>query len=140
MAGDDVGRVKIMCADDDEDIRTITELSLRLDPRIDVLCVPDGKSLLKELDADGIPDVILLDSLMPDLPGVEVAREIRQRPQLTNVPIIFLTAEADTARHGKFYESGASAVISKPFDPVTLVGEIERILQAEKSSKPSRES
>jgi len=129
MTTEDGSRIKIMCADDDADIRTITELSLRLDSRIDVLCVHDGRSLLAELDADGVPDVILLDSLMPDLPGVEVARKIRERAELRAVPIIFITAEADPIQHRKFYGSGASAIISKPFDPITLVAEIQTVLR-----------
>jgi CheY-like chemotaxis protein len=133
MAGEGSDRLRIFCADDDDDIRMITELSLRLDPRIEIVCVADGKTLLDELDQDGVPDVILLDSLMPKLSGVEVARQIRARPQLASVPIIFLTAEANTERHAKFYESGASAVICKPFDPIKLVAEIEKVLERQKS-------
>lgn len=128
----------VLCADDDPDIRTITELSLSLDGNMVVDCVSDGPSVLFRLERGPKPDVVLLDALMPEMSGTEVAKAIRNMPAIADVPIIFLTAHADPGSFTALYDSGATAVIPKPFDPLVIAREIRRIVAGKAPSNGKR--
>lgn len=121
-------KLRILCADDDPDIRTITQLSLGLDGDMEIDCVSDGPSVLFRLERGPRPDVVLLDALMPEMSGTEVAKAIRSMPATADMPIIFLTAHADPGSFDALYQSGATAVIAKPFDPLFIAQQIRRII------------
>lgn len=122
--------LRILCADDDPDIRKITVLSLGLDADMIVESVPDGRSALKLLHSGFAPDVVLLDALMPDESGADVARAIRAEPEFDNVILVFLTALSRPQEHGPLFEAGAHAVIVKPFDPLTLAARVRQIAES----------
>jgi PAS domain S-box-containing protein len=78
-----------------------------------VLTFEDGETALKRLESTN-PDIILLDVMMPGLDGFEVCREIKKQKSVRDVPVIFLTALADTVDKVKGFEAGAVDYITKP--------------------------
>ena len=74
------------------------------------------------------PDVIVLDRNDAGMDGATMLFHLRQQPSLANTPIVFMTAKVQKHEIDSYCLSGAAGVISKPFDPVTLPEEIERIL------------
>lgn len=118
----------VLYVDDDADIREVAALSLELDGRIKVHTADSGANALKLLD-DGLePDAILLDVMMPDLDGPSTLKEIRRRPRLTDIPVVFITARTLATEHAEFIASGARGVLIKPFDPMTLARRLRDVL------------
>ena len=94
----------------------------------EVRCASSGEEALTLLDGDEIPDVILLDVMMPGLDGPSVFARVRERPQLADVPVIFMTAKVQTHELARWESLGASGVIPKPFDPMTLADEVRELV------------
>ena len=88
-----------------------------------VLVATDGYTALARV-AQLLPDVILLDAIMPGLDGFETCRKLRSNPELRHVPIAFLTARKTPADVTAGMQAGGNDFIVKPFDPLKL---IERI-------------
>src|SRR5687768_13125762 len=83
--------MRLLCADDEEDIRTILQLALGLDPELEVELVDSGMAALTRA-ASGDFDAIVLDAMMPGLDGYETCRRLKQAPETAAIPIVFLTA------------------------------------------------
>ena len=66
------------------------------------------------------PDVILLDVMMPGMDGPTTLAGLRQQPELAGVPVVFITARTQVHEIERFLALGAVAIITKPFDPMTL--------------------
>lgn len=120
--------LKLLYVDDDEDIRHIVGLSLGLDPTIDVRIVGSAAGALAEIDRSGVPDVMLLDVMMPEMDGPTLLCRLRQRSDTAAVPVIFMTAKARPADIADYRQRGAIGVIMKPFDPVGLAAEVRATL------------
>jgi len=116
--------LEILHVDDEPDIREVAALSLAIDPKIIVRSAKSGLEALEQLDSGWKPDVVLLDVMMPDLDGPGTLERIRQRPAHVDTPVIFMTARAQPSEQARFIAMGAIAVITKPFDPVTLAAQI----------------
>lgn len=120
----------ILHVDDEPDIREVASLSLELDPDIELTSAESGEAALTLLN-DGLrPDVILLDVMMPRLDGPATLARLRKIEGLQATPVIFMTARAQTSEQDRYVALGALAVITKPFDPMTLATEIRSILAA----------
>lgn len=104
---------KVLIVDDTEE--NIDILIEALGNEYDITVAMDGETALESLKEE-IPDVILLDIMMPDMDGYEVCRCIRENKQFSKVPIIFLTAITDIESKAKGLELGAVDYITKPFD------------------------
>jgi two-component system, OmpR family, response regulator len=74
------------------------------------------------------PDLILLDVMMPELDGPSTFERLRESAATRHIPVIFMTAKAQTHELEKLRALGAAGVISKPFDPMALPAEIRAIL------------
>jgi two-component system phosphate regulon response regulator PhoB len=94
----------------------------------DVLQAPDGAAALALLRW-ALPDLILLDWMMPGLSGVEVARRIRADARMKDIPIIMLTARAEEQDKVQGLEVGADDYITKPFSPRELMARIKAVLR-----------
>jgi putative two-component system response regulator len=92
----------------------MTEL-LRDDYRI--IVANSGERALSLLDSDMLPDLILLDIMMPDLDGYEVLRRIKANPVTSNIPVVFLTAKSEAADEIRGLELGAVDYVTKPISP-----------------------
>ena len=119
----------LLCADDEEDIRTILEMSLALDPGIEAEIVNGGRALLARASARPW-DGFVVDGTMPDLDGLEVCKQLKANAQTASIPVIFLTGRSQKMQVEQAKEAGAAATIAKPFDPLSLAGDIRRILGA----------
>ncbi len=115
--------MRLLCADDEPDIRTILELALGLEPSIHADVLASGTELLARVK-DIKPDAILLDAMMPDLDGYETCRRLKADPETAAIPVVFLTARAQRGEQDTAIEVGAIACLTKPFDPLTLAGEL----------------
>ena len=122
--------LKILHVDDEPDIREVAALSLGIDPEIEVRSVASGAEALRMLEGDWRPDVVLLDVMMPELDGPGTLERIRAIPDQTDTPVIFMTARAQAQEQSRFLALGAIAVIIKPFDPMTLAGQVRDHLEA----------
>ena len=102
----------------------------------DVLCAYNGRSALEIADSE-LPDVILLDVMMRDMDGGEVAASLKQDPGLRKTPVVFLTAavkkEELGAPDGRI---GGRAYIAKPLNVKGVIGVIERTLAKSGSASP----
>jgi CheY-like chemotaxis protein len=115
--------MRLLCADDEPDIRTILELALSLDPRIEAEVLPSGVALLERVKTSR-PDAILLDAMMPELDGYETCRRLKADPATRDIPVVFLTARAQRGEQDTAMDVGAIACLTKPFDPITIAGEL----------------
>ena len=118
---------KIMVVDDEPDILTTVGQMLEMSG-FEVIQAVDGKECLRKLDELAInPDLILLDIMMPDVSGWDVAAKIKENPKWSNIPIVFLTAKGDTMSIGLGGMASEDYIV-KPFDVKDLISRIQRIL------------
>jgi DNA-binding response OmpR family regulator len=104
--------------DDETAIRLLCRINLGL-AGMEVLEATDGAAGLAAARREH-PDLILLDVMMPDVDGWEMARELARDEATREIPIVFLTARAERVDELRGYEAGAVAYVTKPFDPVWL--------------------
>lgn len=117
----------ILCVDDERDILDVARMCLELVGGYQVTCCESGQAALDVMDGGAVPDVILLDVMMPELNGPGTLEAIRRRPALDAVPVIFMTARVQEAEVRAYLRMGVTAVIPKPFDPMKLPGEVGMI-------------
>lgn len=118
----------ILHVDDEPDIREVAAFSLELDPQIELTTAESGEVALELLEGGLRPDVILLDVMMPRLDGPGTLARLRVLPGLEQTPVIFMTARVQRGERDRYLELGAVGVITKPFDPMTLAGQVRDIL------------
>jgi len=124
--------MRILHIDDEPDIREVTALALGIDPEIELTSCPSGQAALDTLKAGLRPDAILLDVMMPGLDGPGTLEQIRAMEDHAATPVIFMTARAQAQEQARFIGLGAVGVIIKPFDPMTLAGQVRDILAGAK--------
>jgi CheY-like chemotaxis protein len=94
----------------------------------EVVHVVDGPSALARASEQPLPDLILLDIMMPGLDGLDVARRVRLHPALKKVPIIFLTAKGAPTDVIKGIQHGARSYITKPFKLDEVLSKVKKAL------------
>jgi len=99
----------------DDDTSNLMELTHLLRPDYKVYAVKDGQAAIKNA-GEYIPDVILLDVVMPDISGFEVLSELKKSDKTENIPVIFITGMKDSVNENEGYTLGAVDYIRKPFD------------------------
>ncbi|MDB9315732.1 response regulator [Spirulina sp. CS-785/01] len=122
-----MGKRRILIIDDEADIRAVAQLSLEINNDWEVLTAASGKEGL-EIAQQQTPDAILLDVMMPDLDGPTTWAKLQDNTQTQDIPVIFLTAKVQAAEQRRYAQLGVKAVLTKPFDPVTLGDLIEEAL------------
>jgi CheY-like chemotaxis protein len=115
---------RVLCVEDDPDIRMILEFSLHTVGGYEVLCCAGGRAALAQAP-EFRPDLVLLDVMMPDLSGPETLAALRELPVMAGVPVVFLTAKAMPDELEQLLAFGATGLIVKPFDPMTLPQDIK---------------
>ncbi len=121
---DDLKRRKILIVDDEERMVRFIRLNLEHDGFV-VAEAFNGKQALARL-RDQTPDLILLDVMMPDLDGFEVLQMMRE---ISNTPVIMLTAKGEEDDRVRGLELGADDYITKPFSPRELVSRVKAVLR-----------
>jgi len=117
---------KIFLVDDDEIYLSMLEALLK--DKYDVTAAKSGKEALEHLLKGIVPNLILLDILMPDLDGWETFNRLRAISFLQDVPIVFLTSVGVSDGEEHAQQIGAADYITKPFDNEDLLNRIEKIL------------
>ncbi|RZJ43185.1 MAG: response regulator [Brevundimonas sp.] len=118
----------VLHVDDEPDIREVAGLSLDLDPGVVLTTAESGEVALQLLEGGLRPDVILLDVMMPRLDGPGALARLRLLPGLEETPVIFMTARVQASERDRYLDLGAIGVITKPFDPMTLAGQVRDLL------------
>jgi phosphate regulon transcriptional regulator PhoB len=118
---------KILVADDEKDIVELIAYNLEREG-FAVLKACDGRRAWEMVNAEK-PDLLLLDLMMPALPGTEVCRMIRRQPATAQLPVIMLTAKADPVDKVLGLEVGADDYITKPFHIQELVARVRAVLR-----------
>ncbi len=123
-----ISTATILLVDDEPDMAAIVGRSLRLNG-YNVLTAANGRECL-DLAASELPDIILLDNVMPHMDGLTAMRKLRRSESTRSIPVILVTALADEATLASALRAGADAFITKPFDYQTLLDKISSILDA----------
>jgi len=119
----------VLLVDDEPDIRTIGAMSLRKVGKLEVSTASSGAEAV-EAAAATLPDVILLDVMMPGMDGPETLRLLRENPVTERTPVVFMTAKVLRSEIDRWLSLGAIGVIRKPFDPLTLPTELRAICES----------
>jgi DNA-binding response OmpR family regulator len=117
----------VLLVEDESAIRTICRVNLESDG-LSVAEAVDGREALRAA-RERQPEIMLLDVMMPDLDGWQVAAELREDPATKDIPIVFLSARAAREDRARARELGAVGYIVKPFDPVALGGAVREVLE-----------
>ncbi len=128
-------RKKILLADDEEDVRDIVKMFLEGEG-YDVVTAYDGLEALSMIDSEH-PDLVLLDVMMPVMSGIEVARRLRANHGTSQIPVIMLSAAAQTDSIKQCIAAGAKDYIVKPFQPAKLEEIIRRVLDSAEVERAS---
>lgn len=114
---------RILFVEDEPDIREIVRLTLELVGGFEVQACATGNEALQRLQ-NFIPDFILLDVMMPDMDGPATLVALRALPGMQTLPVAFVTAKVQPAEIAQLRALGATGVIAKPFDPITLPAQV----------------
>ena len=117
---------RIFYVEDEVDIQTVAKIALEIVGGLTVKVCSSGAEALLEVEAFA-PDMILLDVMMPDMDGVSLLKELQKIPAIASVPVVFMTAKVLVSEIESLKRLGAIAVISKPFDPMTLSDQVKTL-------------
>ncbi len=116
----------ILIADDDEGIRALIETTLE-SPKCRILLAEDGETAL-ELAHRELPDLVILDWMMPKLTGPEIAERLHCDPLTAQIPIVLLTGMSKEENRKRGLATGALAYLIKPFSPLQLLAIVRQVL------------
>jgi CheY-like chemotaxis protein len=123
---------KVVICEDDPVVLKLLLLSLR-DSGHELLTAADGVTGLELIERER-PDAIVTDVTMPRMNGLELADALRARPELAEIPILFLSALAQRSQRDEGYRRGATAYLTKPFRTAELRGALARMLEPDAPS------
>lgn len=117
----------ILLADDEVHLRTLVRTTLD-DSQCRILEATDGTTAL-ELTRREIPDLLILDWMMPGLSGIEVLQALRQDPATAQIPIIMLTAKGQEKDQAQGRALTIYSYLVKPFSPLELLEKVQEVLR-----------
>ena len=122
-----MSKFKILIIEDDKDITELVAYNLEREG-FSVISVTSGEEALNHLSKD-LPNLIILDLMLPGIDGLETCRLIKQETQFQNIPIIMLTAKSEESDVVVGLQLGADDYITKPFSPKVLLARIKAVLR-----------
>jgi len=125
---------RILVVDDDEDIRVLVRYNLEREG-YEITEASNGKQAISNA-IEVVPDLILLDVMMPEMDGMETCHQLRTIPELSNTMVCFLTARGEDYSQIAAFDAGADDYIVKPIRPKVLVSRIQAILRRRNTSQP----
>jgi len=117
----------ILVVEDERDILDLVQFNLR-EAGFDTLAAQDGEQAL-DVVRRRVPDLVLLDLMLPGVPGTEVCRQLKSSSRTRHVPVIMLTARAEEVDRVVGFELGADDFVSKPFSMRELVLRVRAVLR-----------
>jgi CheY-like chemotaxis protein/KaiC/GvpD/RAD55 family RecA-like ATPase len=127
------GEKKIFIAEDDQHFCELYQMALGIEG-YNVLCAYNGKDALEKIPGE-VPDLIILDVVMPEMTGLEVCRRLRELPDFALTPIIMLTALATDDDKIKGYNVGADDYLTKPFPLRVLKAKVRSLIERRDTRK-----
>ena len=117
---------RICYVEDDEDIQRIVRMSLERVGKMTVEVVGDPTMAIETICAFK-PDLVMLDWMMPGMDGPTLFRKMKQLPEVSALPVVFITAKATQRDMDELIALGAAGTISKPFSPKDLPDQLRAI-------------
>jgi two-component system OmpR family response regulator len=117
---------RIYYVEDDEDIQRIARVSLERIGKMTVEIIGDPTAAIAAMPAFA-PDLVLLDWMMPGMDGPALFRAMKERPETSALPVVFITAKASQPELDELTALGAAGAISKPFSPKDLPDQLRAI-------------
>lgn len=118
---------RILIVDDEQDITEVARLSLELVGHWEVLTASSGADGVRQA-REAQPDAVLLDVMMPDMDGPSTLAQLRADSATREIPVLFLTARAQSFDRAELRQLGAAGVLTKPFDPLRLASDVAAAL------------
>ncbi len=126
---------KVLVVDDEPRVVQLVSMNLKLEG-FDVISAADGYEALEKV-TKGMPDIVILDIMMPDMDGYETLKRIRD---LSPVPVIFLSVKGEEEDRVRGLDLGADDYITKPFSPRELVSRVRAVLRRVEPENSQRRS
>jgi DNA-binding response OmpR family regulator len=117
---------KILVIDDEPQILLLVSARLKAHGYV-VVTAPSGEQGLKDAKAES-PGLIFLDSIMPEMDGMEVLARLKKDPDTKHIPVVIFTADTKRVKVGECQERGAADCLYKPFLPEELLAKVRKIL------------
>ena len=117
---------RVCYVEDDEDIQRIVRMSLERVGKMTVAVVTDPTQAIAAM-AEFRPDLVMLDWMMPVIDGPTLFKQMKQRPETSALPVVFITARASNVDLEELKTLGAAGTISKPFSPKDLPEQLRAI-------------
>jgi hypothetical protein len=119
--------ISILLIEDDAFMTSLVQFMLERQ-QMRVTCVADGRKALELLAEKPTFDAVLLDWLMPQVSGMEVLVQLKQRPDWAAIPVVMLSAVDDGQEIARAFKAGADDYLTKPFDPQELLARLTRFI------------
>lgn len=116
----------ILYVEDDPDIQAVAQIALEMVGGFTLKACNSGPEALAAAE-EIIPDLILIDVMMPKMDGPTTLINLRKLPNTATTPVIFMTAKVQASEVAHYKSLGALGVIAKPFDPMTLAQQIRQL-------------
>ena len=130
--------IKILLVDDEQDILEIVGYNLSQEG-YQIVTASNGKEAIVKAKKE-LPQLIIMDVMMPEMDGMEACENIRKLPELSNVIITFLTARSEDYSQVAGFDAGADDYITKPIKPKLLVSKVKALLRRLKSDENASET
>lgn len=127
-----VGVARVLVVEDDHVIRELLVVNLKMEGHEPVTAADGGAAL--QAVAERVPDVVLLDMMLPGIDGWEVAARLKGDDATRDIPVIALSARAMQADIERGIELGVDRYVTKPFDPIELMQLVGALLSGQESS------
>ena len=130
--------IKILLVDDEPDILEIVSYNLQQEG-YQIITASNGRQAVEKAKKE-LPNLIIMDVMMPEMDGMEACEAIRKIPELSNVIIAFLTARSEDYSQVAGFEAGADDYIPKPIKPKLLVSKVKALLRRLKGEEVNSET
>lgn len=130
--------IKILLVDDEQDILEIVGYNLTQEG-YQIITAVNGREAVEKAKKE-LPQLIIMDVMMPEMDGMEACENIRKIPELSNVIITFLTARSEDYSQVAGFDAGADDYITKPIKPKLLVSKVKALLRRLKVEKQNSET
>jgi len=123
----------ILCVEDDPDIQVVSKMALEFVGNFVVRICSSGAEALQLVAAGYIPDLLLLDVMMPEMDGPDTLAKLRLLACTARTPVIFMTAKLHSSEINYYMTLGALGVIAKPFNPMQLANQVRQLWEEDKN-------